>query len=643
MENEGAQFLKDQYKLHTSPEVESAAQRTQERTGEKVPQKPAAQINNFLDRLMAIANHERPADWRSGQEQNPDRGIDAVKHLLHKNYIITSPDKQPEIWESYWENQRQLARAQGHGDIEVTDQMKEQLAEVVITDQESSLDKWVDYLASPDAVYPDWLKYYAIRGILQLGKYDKEKHAFANRTKDTVAPFPNLNREALAYVLDTIGKKAKQETINLEALTPEDQQKFTRLLQGANFGKLYVWALEKVTPADAEGLANIQGEWVKYPQSSDEGPLVHSLQGHGTGWCTAGESTARTQLQGGDFYVYYSLDTTGKPTIPRAAIRMDGDSIGEVRGIAAEQNLDPFIAPIVKGKLTEFPDGQVYEKKAQDMQLLTAIDKKAKAGQPLDKTDLTFLYEINAPIEGFGYQTDPRIAELRSTRNVNEDIRIVFDCTEAQIAHNPQEIDQTTKAYVGKLEPGIFDLVQRYNLEHIYTSFPEGKIRREELTIGGKTKDQLKQEIIAQGDKINSYAEQMMDSPEFTTSAEVEGIDLIRLSVKDLFNDNSNHTTDQIYLKAAALGLELCPAEVGPHYRLTHPDQPMNDWVLVGMKPIAGAGGRPRAFSVGRDDDGRWLHGRWAEPEDQWFPAGLFLFRLRKSSEKLGSSEPLRG
>ena len=69
-------------------------------------------------------------------------------------------------------------------------------------------------------------------------------------------------------------------------------------------------------------------------------PLVKSLQGHGTGWCTAGESTARTQLDGGDFYVYYSNDDKGKPIIPRAVIRMNGDSIGEIRGIAHEQNLD---------------------------------------------------------------------------------------------------------------------------------------------------------------------------------------------------------------------------------------------------------------------------------------------------------------
>jgi hypothetical protein len=41
--------------------------------------------------------------------------------------------------------------------------------------------------------------------------YDKEKHKFNNRDKGTVAPFADLDREALAYVIDVIVKKVKDE------------------------------------------------------------------------------------------------------------------------------------------------------------------------------------------------------------------------------------------------------------------------------------------------------------------------------------------------------------------------------------------------------------------------------------------------
>ena len=40
---ESHNFLKDKYNLHNAPEVEKAAERTEERTGEKVPQKSRCQ------------------------------------------------------------------------------------------------------------------------------------------------------------------------------------------------------------------------------------------------------------------------------------------------------------------------------------------------------------------------------------------------------------------------------------------------------------------------------------------------------------------------------------------------------------------------------------------------------------------------
>ena len=105
---------------------------------------------------------------------------------------------------------------------------------------------------------------------------------------------------------------------------------------------------------------------------------------------------------------------------------------------------------------------------------------------------------------------------------------------------------------------------------------------------------------------------------------------LVRLSVKDLGFTRSA-TTDQLYKRALELGLELCPAEVGPHYRLQYMDQPMDEWVYVGMKEIAASDGDPHVFEVGRDADGAWLDRRWADPGTEWDPGDQFLFRLRKS------------
>ena len=423
MENCGEQFLHQRdSELHTTNPVKHEQERKKIK-GEKSTQKPAEKIADFMAVLEKthLSHREEP------------RVLERLKRYYHQEYVI----KEAEIPESYFENQRRLAREQGYGDIDITDEQKEQLAEVIISDQKSSLNNWLDYYTSPDSnSFPMWAKYWSFNGLLKLANYDKKNYKFNNRTKDTVAPFADLNREALAYTIDAIVKKAQKQQITQEQEDPE----FKKLLQGANFGKLYAYAIEKVTPAKEAELQEVKGEWLKYNKGSDHMPLVKSLQGHGTGWCTAGEQTAQTQLKGGDFYVYYSYDKNSEPTIPRIAIRMQDNKIAEVRGVAPDQNLDPYITEVVDQKLSEFgQEGKAYQKKTKDMKRLTEIDNRAKQGQELTKDDLRFLYELDNPIKGFGYQQDPRIKELIKGRDIKQDLSFVLNISPNQISLTKEE------------------------------------------------------------------------------------------------------------------------------------------------------------------------------------------------------------
>jgi len=252
IKNPGEQFLheKDQ-KLHTSGFVEHERKR-KKRKGEVISQKPTDKIADWLKVIEKT---------HLGHRDDP-RVLDRIKEYYHKKYAI----KPENIPAGYYENQKRLAREQGHGDIEITDEMKEQLTEVIITDQKSTLDNWVNYFTSPDSdSFPMWAKYWAFNGMIKLSSFDKAKHAFAKRDKGTVAPFPDLNREALAYVVDVIIKKANKERIPATEGNPELKQ----LLDGANFGKLYAYAIEKVTPTEKTELLNTAGEWVKYDQRTD--------------------------------------------------------------------------------------------------------------------------------------------------------------------------------------------------------------------------------------------------------------------------------------------------------------------------------------------------------------------------------------
>jgi hypothetical protein len=317
---------------------------------------------------------------------------------------------------------------------------------------------------------------------------------------------------------------------------------------------------------------------------------------------------------------------------------MQGDAIGEVRGVAdSSQNLEGNMAGIAEAKMNDLPGAERYRKTSADMKRLTVIDKKTQSGQNLAKDDLVFLYELNAPIDGFGYERDPRIEEIRNARNPEEDMPTLFECEKNQIARNVSEIKENTKAYVGPLVPGIFDRIQEFSIEHVYTSFPEGRIRKESVEIGGKDAKELLKEMREKHINISSYAEDMMKSGDFTTQKKTESEILIRLKVGDLgFPERKYLTTDELYRRIEEIGLELCPAETGPHYRLEHLDQPMNDYFRIGMKQIAAQDGRPFVFDLARVEGGLWLNDRWTDPADQWNPDDEFAFRLRK----LKSSKP---
>lgn len=66
-------------------------------------------------------------------------------------------------------------------------------------------------------------------------------------------------------------------------------------------------------------------------------------------------------------------------------------------------------------------------------------------------------------------------------------------------------------------------------------------------------------------------------SPHFTTAETPRTCTTVELTVRDLGFPHEAITAT-IYTKAAALGLRLCPLELGPHFRLHDREQPAGDW-----------------------------------------------------------------
>lgn len=588
--------------FQTSPEVQEAVEKEQRLTGERIPNDPAERIDAYMDRLENV--------FLNPDLKKRDRNIELLKPKIYDALII----KRENFPESYFELQKRIARERGQQVEEIPPDVRERMIDTAIEDQKASLDAWIDYLSSNDAVYPAWFKYYVWNQVTKLSQFDKERGEYKKRTTTTVAPFPDIYREPLAQIAD-IYEQVKQDNKNLRE--PEIKEAFSK-----KFPTLYAELTAKSLAASMENREETRGEWVKYEQGDNGAAerLFQSLEGKGTGWCTAGKSTAQAQIESGDFYVYYTNDASGNPVQPRLAIRMEGNNrIGEVRGILPHQGVEPAMQEALDLKLAEFGgEADVYRKKSSDMRLLTELEYKREKEQPFTKDDLLFLYEVNSSIEGFGYEKDPRVAELRAERNPDEDMLVIFECSRDQIAHVPNEINANTKAYVGPLEPGIFQRLPE-NLEHVYTSFPEKKIRRENVEIGGKTAEQLEQELRQAGINISDYAQNMLRSPDFVPGKTRETATLIRLTVADLgFARGAN--TDQIYRRAEELGLELCPADTGPNYRLKYKDQPVGEWAYIGMKQISDRSGGPSVFALARYEDGLWLSSGWAKPDVDWRP-----------------------
>ena len=382
-----------------------------------VSDKKRERLLKYFERLEEL--HNKVSETKSVN------GEKLLKSFYYDLYVI----KPENIPDAYFQNQVRLARERGYGNIELTEEDKRRMTEEVIDDQRKSLDKLIEYFLYDEESksYGMWEKYWVFQGLQNLGKYDKETGKFSKRDKSTVYPFPPVERE---YIFTTL--KLMEDFLK----DKKSEEDIKQALSTGNFKLLYEYVIKQSFLKGEHQSNSTDGKWIKYEQGSDYNILRDSLQGYYTGWCTAaGENFAKSQLAGGDFYVYYSLDKNGEAKVPRIAIRMDGkDKIGEIRGIADNQNMEPEMMPILEEKLKEFPDRDKYLKKEHDMKLLTLIDKKVNNNIELTLDELKFLYEIDGKITGFGYWEDPRIEEIKRKRNKRRDYSLIFNVKEEEVA-----------------------------------------------------------------------------------------------------------------------------------------------------------------------------------------------------------------
>ena len=141
--------------LQTSPEVQRAVLREEQKTGEKVPNDPAQRIEAYMDRLENI--------FLNPDERKRERNLEMFRDKIYDALII----KRENFPESYFELQKRIARERGQAVEEIPENVREQMISTAIEDQRASLDAWINYFTSEEAVYPAWFKYFVWKNIFK--------------------------------------------------------------------------------------------------------------------------------------------------------------------------------------------------------------------------------------------------------------------------------------------------------------------------------------------------------------------------------------------------------------------------------------------------------------------------------------------
>jgi hypothetical protein len=146
----------------------------------------------------------------------------------------------------------------------------------------------------------------------------------------------------------------------------------------------------------------------------------------------------------------------------------------------------------------------------------------------------------------------------------------------------------------------------------------------------------LSNALDAAGCGIGEQAEEILARPAFTLSATRTSVELFSVSAAELgFHTNTASLAD-IYARARQLGYGLAAAEVGPQLRLQYFDQPIGEFLIIGMEPIRTWEGEPVILNVANGGAGLILTGQDGSADAQISVASRFVFARSNEAAPAG-------
>jgi hypothetical protein len=136
----------------------------------------------------------------------------------------------------------------------------------------------------------------------------------------------------------------------------------------------------------------------------------------------------------------------------------------------------------------------------------------------------------------------------------------------------------------------------------------------------------LSNALDAVGCGIGNSAGEILARPTFTLSATKTSVELFAVSAAELGFQTDTASMADIYARAQQLGFGFAAAEVGPQLRLQYFDQPIGEFLIIGMEPIRTWKGERVILTVANGGAGLILIGQDGSADAQISVASRFLF-----------------
>jgi hypothetical protein len=136
----------------------------------------------------------------------------------------------------------------------------------------------------------------------------------------------------------------------------------------------------------------------------------------------------------------------------------------------------------------------------------------------------------------------------------------------------------------------------------------------------------LRNALDAAGCGNGNSAEEVLARPAFTLSATKTEVELFAVSAAELGFQTDTASLADIYARAQHLGFGLAAAEVAPQLRLQYFEQPIGEFLIVGMEPIKTWNGEPVILTVANGGAGLILIGQDGSADAEIPVVSRFLF-----------------